>query len=261
MRAALRASSVATALDLHTDEDELQAEVETTLVLAAHVRGRRRGATLLDAGSTISRVRSDRWSLEGARARSRCAPRGGRCRDRTGGVLMLLPEAYVQMAMKGYPLQAPTTHSRAFLCAQSLLVLADADALPMRLAKASSRASTTPRLRALWQAAVDSQRRNGARGARGGVAARRRAQGGRAAAHPPAAARRRPGERARRAVPWAARAGTASARTVYYTSTSSDDGLSGLRVRWTRRAAAPHLPTLDVDSGEGGTQLAYETFV
>jgi len=45
-------------------------------------------------------------------------------------------------------------------------------------------------------------------------------------------------------------------RAVFYTSTTSDDALGGLRVRWT---SVDGKPALDVDTGEGGAQLAYES--
>jgi len=258
MRAALRASSVATALDLHTDEDELQAEVETTLVSLLTYEaagGVQPFLTRFDdlKGALGPVVFGGREGAQPMRATWWTVP------DRTGGVLMLLPEAYVQMAMKGYPLQAPTTHSRAFLCAQSLLVLADADALPMRF-EGVEPGEYDAELRAfgkrLWIP-------NGAteREAREAVSL---LDGVPKAAEPlPTHRLQRDADQASARVELSPgqRVPTASARTVYYTSTSSDDGLSGLRVRWTRRAAAPHLPTLDVDSGEGGTQLAYETFV
>ena len=131
-RTALRVVEPTPALDLQTDEDELQWEVETTIAsLALYKTGGEtpfRDPDTFDAlkgvlGPVVYGGRGDTqpmrvvwWTLAA----------------RPGGVLMLLPEAYVRMAIEGYPTRSPTAHGRAFLCVQGFLVLADADALPLQ---------------------------------------------------------------------------------------------------------------------------------
>lgn len=50
-----------------------------------------------------------------------------------------------------------------------------------------------------------------------------------------------------------------STHTIFRTTTSSKDHLTGLRVRWVFAADRPTMPTLDADNRDGGAQLEYET--
>lgn len=50
-----------------------------------------------------------------------------------------------------------------------------------------------------------------------------------------------------------------STHTIFQTTTSSKDHLSGLRVRWVFAADRSTMPTLDADNRDGGCQLEYET--
>lgn len=255
--AALRAAAPPPVLDLHTDEDELQAEVETTLVSLltyAAPDGTQPflarfddlqgvvGPVVLGGRDDAQPMRCVWWALP----------------DRAGGVLMLLPEAYVQMAMEGYAAQTPSTHGQSYLASQGFLALADADALPMQFSGVEPTeydAELSAFGRRLWIP-------NGATEREASEAAVAVDSAPKAAAAVPTFRLQRDAELAQSggALVPGARIPSAAARSTWFTSASSDEALSGLRVRWVRSATAPHLPTLDVDTYGGGAQLAYESF-
>ena len=47
--------------------------------------------------------------------------------------------------------------------------------------------------------------------------------------------------------------------TIFHTTTSSQDHLIGIKVRWVLAADRPTMPTLDADTGDGGAGLVYES--
>lgn len=185
--------------------------------------------------------------------------------DRTGGVVALLPEGYVRRALHGYEARAPPLPGSPLLAAQGFLVLADADALPLVLPNVDARVKHTN----------DEERDEAVRafGRRlwipnGATAAER---------HVALAGLEEVPNVATALATFRTQLDTDAALsggelvpghrvtglpglTVFYTSTVSDDGLSGLRVRWVRRDRAPHMPTLDIDTHEQGVrQTAYES--
>jgi len=244
-------------LDLHTSASELQWEFEQTLLsLLTYTAGDfsqpflKRfddlkgvlGPVVLGGRNDAQPMRATWWTLA----------------DRAGGVLMLVPEAYVQHATVGYHAHAPPMHDGALLCAQGYLVLHDDDALPITLSGVKAEELEAERRafgRRLWipngATAYDS---HAAVAALDGHAA-----AARDAAPPPTFRTQREAMALESAVSPGARVPGTPGRTVWNTSETSSHALSGLRVCLVRRAARPHMPTLDVDTYEGGLQLAFES--
>ena len=260
MRRVLRAADAPPAPDGHTDEDELQADVEKTLVsLLTYEEGPRGDKPFLDAelkgelkgllGPVVMGGRNDAQPM---RASWWTVP------GRAGGVLMLLPEAYVRIALEGYAVDAPTPSSRALLCTQGLLAAPEIE-VPMRFDGVDPGEYDAELVRfgkRLWLS----------KGAPTADAAKRVAAldgAPRVAAPPPTYRMQRDAEQAESSseLRSAQRVPVASKQPVWMTMLTTGQTLSNRRVRWVRRDAPPHLPTLDVDTFEpGGAELPYERF-
>ena len=164
-------------------------------------------------------------------------------------VLMLLPEAYVQIALIDYDSKRTTGQGQALLCSQGFLVLANADEVPIEFAGVTAseldgeRAAFGPRLWSMRGTPPDPAlpELHEAPAPRGGLVSYRTQTDADA-------------DCTRGLLDPGVRVGTSPTHSVFYTKTTSDDQLSGLRVRWT----VADRPTLDVDTFEGGQQLAYE---
>ena len=151
---------------------------------------------------------------------------------------MLLPEAYVRHVLEAYNASAPEFATEAMLCVTGLLLLADADSLPMRSEDILGRRLWIPSdlSRNPNQTAAELESRLGE-----DVIRSFRTQMDSDALQ--SSFHIKPGERAK----------AADGYEVYYTRVTSSDHLSGLRVRWTLPDATS--PTLVVD---GDSQKAYE---
>ena len=241
-------------LDLHTDEDELQYEVETTLLSLLKWRDPG-GAQPFLAASDV---------LKGVLGPVLTAGRGGRQPMRLvtwsipgadGGappVRMLLPETYVRAALADYASDAPARPGEALLVAQGFLTLRDTDAMPLLFEH-------------LRPEEYDDERRAfGDRLWRAGAATSARAADAAPERGRPPTAFRTPRDALVATTAHVLAPGLRVApppEATYYVSCTSDDALCGLRVRWTWRHTAPHSPTLDVDThGPDGLQLRYESF-
>lgn len=259
-RAALRATESLPALAPNTDEDELQWEVDRTVEsLATYEVG---GQTPFRDPETFGTLKGVLGPVVHA-GRDNAQPMRAvwwTLAARPGGVLMLLPEAYVRMAIESYPAQTPTAHGSAFLCVQGFLVLADADALPLTFGDRVEPGEALEEARALgarlWIP-------NGATAAEAHHALADVDAAATIAGPLPSFRTRRDSDAARvttELVPGRRIKGTPG-RTIYYTSTSSEDTLSGLRVRFLRREDSRGTwLTLDVDTHADGAQLSYESF-
>lgn len=170
-------------------------------------------------------------------------------------ILVLLPQAYVHEVVPDYSHQVRAQHGAAVLCSAGMLSLSNADVLPIVL-------------KDVLEVELDTERK--AFGARIWVL---RAQSDRsleaALVDVTQAPQTRFGlvayrtqadvdaERERGLLCPGQQLATNAERTIFYTSTSSEDQLSGLRVRW---SVVDARPVLDVDTYEGGRQWSYERF-
>lgn len=240
-------------LDLQAEADELQDDVSTTLAsLVAYtapggdepfktrfndLKGTL-GPVVMGGGDGKEPLRVTWWTVP----------------DRTGGVLMLLPESYVRHVLAVYNVRARTSHGEPLLCATGFLVLADADALHINFGGVQPGEVEEMRRsfgKRLWipngatarDAAAAVEGLSKSPEAAEGLKSFRTQMDSDAAQ---SSAMLMPGDR----VP------ATGERTVYYTLGTSEDHLSGLRVRWI--LPEPTAPTLVVDAFEGGAQLAYE---
>lgn len=156
-------------------------------------------------------------------------------------LLMLLPEAYVHIALKDYDSKHVAGQRQALLCSQGFLVLANEDEVPIKFAVAGltasepdgKRAALGPRLWHVRETAINSAllELHDAPAPRDGRVSYRTQTDAEA-------------DWARGLLKVGARVGTSRTHSVFYTNTTSEDQLSGLRVRWT----GPYWPVLDVDT-------------
>ena len=150
---------------------------------------------------------------------------------------MLLPEAYVRHVLEAYNASAPEFATEAMLCVTGLLLLADADSLPMRSEDILGRRLWIPSdlSRDLNQMAAEFEDRL-AQDATRSFRTQMDTDALQSSSHI------NPGGRV-----------AVDGCEVYYTRVTSSDHLSGLRVRWALPDATS--PTLVVD---GDAQKAYE---
>lgn len=166
-------------------------------------------------------------------------------------VTMLLPDSYVRTVLSDYNTGARPAEGQALLAAQGFYVLPRVDEVPLVLERFteaeldSERIKYGPRLWIHSKARMPMTTELPDAPTRAMVVYRTQLD-----------ADRTPSE-ADGVLPGTRVVADATAQ-IYYTSTTSDDLLCGLRVCWNGNAG---LPMLSVDTLEGGAQLAYESFL
>ena len=167
------------------------------------------------------------------------------------GATVLIPEAYVHAILADYNVKRAAGNTRPLLCSQGFLCLSNADEIPVEFTGVAAseldgeRAAFGPRLWLSHSGGIQgvlAELHDSPPPSNGLAVYRTQADADSTASH----GLLNPG----------VRVGTSRTHSVFYTSTTSDDQLSGLRVRWARG----HRYTLDVDTVERGAQIPYERF-
>jgi len=241
--------------DRQVDHDDIQYAVNTTLA----------SLTLYTAPGGVQPFRTRFDDLRGVIGPVVAAGRDGdeplrvtwwTLSNRTGGVLMLLPDVFVRTALIDYSITARPGQGHAMLAAQGFLVLADADAVPLHFtnvspteqhdseryygnrlwipngATAREAAGTAARFAGVIDAAVTLASFHTQLEAEAEIKS----------------GQLKPGQRVK----------GPSGLSIFYTSTTSEDHLCGLRVRWVLAPGGSDMPTIDIDNGPGGHQQSYE---
>jgi hypothetical protein len=236
-------------LDVQLTLDDLQYDVWSTLATLALYAQKEREATALGLlqqfrGVLGPVVLAGRGNNESMRVSYWIKNNGA-------PMIMLIPEAYVQVVLADYNSKRPSGHGQALLCSQGFLVLSNVRQVPIEFSGLTpseldgERVAFGPRLWSVSHESMDSvlpelhsnpEQRNGL------VAYRTQSDAD--------------AEWTRGLLQPGARVGTSATHSIFYTNTTSDDQLSGLRVCW----AAGDRPVLDVDTVSHGAQSVYERF-